>query len=417
MSRPRSIVTPIVALVVMAVFVATMGQFAVTFSGPPPFPRPVPLDAVAHALKTGEVPEPARPRLEIDADPGPPPRGEPDTRRDAMIAQIMGVPAEQVHGVYEITRGPMRDRVLGDFRVRWDSPAGVRYAHSRPGPLFTRWHWMTLLSVLAMLIVLGFAAWWIARAISRPIRRLAAAATAARPGSRTLIPLEGPREVRDLASAVVAMQDRILEQAEGRTAMLAAIAHDLGTPLTRIAYWVEQLPDAARERAQGDIEEMRRMLADVLRFGRDARMERPERLDLGSLIESLADDLAAGGTPVTVTPGPRLVIQGESTALRRMFTNLVENAVRYGRAAAIEWSAEGGMAEVRVRDEGPGFGPGAEALFAPFVRGEASRNRATGGTGLGLAIVRGIAEAHGGSVTLEDAPGGGGLVRVRLPLV
>ena len=162
--------------------------------------------------------------------------------------------------------------------------------------------------------------------------------------------------MRELAEAVEAMQERILQQAEGRTAMLAAIAHDLGTPLSRIAFWVEQLPEAARDRAAADIDEMRAMLGAVLRFTRDDRSRAPhERLDLGSLIESLGDDLAAAGAPIEVDLGPRVVVEGDPVALRRLFTNLVENAVRYGDRARLCWSVAAGWAEVLVEDEGPGI--------------------------------------------------------------
>jgi len=224
--------------------------------------------------------------------------------------------------------------------------------------------------------------------------------------------------VQELASAFEAMQERLLHQAENRSAMLGAIAHDLGTPLSRIAFWVEQLPDEARVRAEADIEEMRAMLKAALRFTRDERGGTPhERLDLGSLIESLVDDLAASSTPVETQGGPRAVVRGDPAALRRLFGNLIENAVRYGERAQLGWQLHEHGVDVLVEDAGPGFDLGrAEALFAPFVRGEASRNRETGGTGLGLAIVRSIAEAHGGTVALENREGGGGRVRVRLPV-
>ncbi|MDF7774701.1 ATP-binding protein, partial [Sphingomonas sp. AOB5] len=236
-------------------------------------------------------------------------------------------------------------------------------------------------------------------------------------GTRTPIPREGPREVRELAGALDAMQSRILEQAEGRTTMLAAIAHDMGTPITRLAFWVEQLPDAARDRANADIDEIRAMLATVLRFARDERADARDRIELGSLIESLVDDMTAAGTPVDMESGPRVVLRGDSQSLRRLFANLIENAVRYGKVANIAYSAaDPGWVEVSVSDRGPGFPANPESLFTPFVRGESSRNRATGGTGLGLAIVRSIAEAHGGTVSLENRTEGGGCVRVRLPV-
>jgi len=331
----------------------------------------------------------------------------------------MKVPVSEVHGLYAPIRGPrrefMREDIRGPFTIAWQSPAGLRVARSRPPPLFTSWHKITLASTLGVLILLAGAAWLVARAISRPIRNLAAAANAARLGTRTPIPQDGPLEVRELAQALEAMQSRILEAAEGRTRMLAAIVHDLGTPLSRIAFRIEQLPEAERDRAAADVDEMRGMLGEVLRFVRDSRSTGAnERIDLGSLIESLADDMRDGGMAVAVTAGPRIVVPGNSQALRRMFANLIENGVRYGKAAAVSWSAEPGWAVVSIADQGPGFPDNAEALFAPFVRGESSRNRATGGTGLGLSIVRSIVEAHGGSVVLENVSGGG-RARVRLP--
>lgn len=414
MNRGRSIVVPIVALVIAAVAIASLVQFAITFNGPPPFSPPVPIAQIAAGLKSGSAVRGPFGRFTVvqgaerlSWDPSP--------ERDAAVARALGVPADQVRGGYDRARGPVRNEIFGDFVIVWNAPDGPRTAHSGPQPWLTRWHWITLSATLAVLIVLGIGAWLIARAISHPIRRLATIARETRLGTRTPIPKEGPREVRELAVALDAMQNRILEQAEGRTTMLAAIAHDMGTPITRLAFWVEQLPEAARDRASADIDEIRAMLASVLRFARDERADARDRIELGSLIESLVDDMKAAGTPVDAEPGPRIVLRGDSASLRRLFANLIENAVRYGRVANIAYCAEPGWAEVTVLDRGPGFPAGAESLFTPFVRGESSRNRATGGTGLGLSIVRSIAEAHGGSVTLENAAGGGGLVRVRLP--
>jgi signal transduction histidine kinase len=435
MRQGRSIVSPIVLLVVAAVAVASLVQFAITFKGPPPFAPPTAIAEVAEALRTGQAPHGRHDGVRVSEGAHPAATGEPSPARDALIAQALGVPAEQIAGRYD---RPMPERprprdgpprpdaarpgpgmapppvIFGEFTIVWHGPQGARTVRSGPKPLLTSWHWITLSATLAVTILLGFGAWLIARAISHPIRNLARIARGMRLGSRAEIPREGPREVRELAGAIDAMQTRILEQAEGRTAMLAAIAHDMGTPIARLAFWVEQLPEAARDRADADIDEIRAMLASVLRFARDERADARERVDLGSLIESLADDMKAAGAPVTVEPGPRVVVPGDSQSLRRLLANLIENAVRYGKSAALEWSAEPGWAEVTVADEGPGFPDNAETLFTPFVRGEASRNRATGGTGLGLAIVRSIAEAHGGSVTLEKGERGG-LVRVRLP--
>jgi two-component system OmpR family sensor kinase len=434
LSRGQSIVAPIVLLVVAAVAVASLVQFAITFNGPPPFTPPTPISRIVDALKSDRTEQGRWTTVRIVPGNHPGEVGEPSPQRDAMIAKALGVPADQVSGRYvRPLTGPMRPRdgpdglrpgfdrgvemppvIFGEFTIVWNRPDGARTVRSGPKPLLTNWHWITLAATLAVTILLGLGAWLIARAISHPIRNLARIARGMRLGSRAEIPREGPREVRELAGAIDAMQARILEQAEGRTTMLAAIAHDMGTPITRLAFWIEQLPEAARNRANADIDEIRAMLASVLRFARDERADARERIELGSLIESLADDMKAAGTPVAVEPGPRVVIPGGSQSLRRLFANLIENAVRYGKSATLSWTATPGWAEVRVADEGPGFPDHAEALFTPFVRGEGSRNRATGGTGLGLAIVRSIAEAHGGSVALENGAEGG-LVRVTLP--
>nr|WP_294810964.1 HAMP domain-containing sensor histidine kinase [uncultured Sphingomonas sp.] len=419
MRRKHSIVFPIVLLVIAAALIATTVQFTSMFSGPPPWFRPTPIARVAEALRTGQVPDNSR-GIEItrtSEDRFGRSEEQPSPARDAAIAKLIPVPAARVQGLYEFPpRDPDGD-IRGSFTVGLRNGDGWILVSTAPPPTFTSWHIRRLAGMLFTLTILSVLAWYVAARISRPIRKLAEAATRARLGARPAIPRGGPREVRELAEAVEAMQDRILQQAEGRTTMLAAIAHDLGTPLSRIAFWVEQLPEAARDRAAADIDEMRAMLSAVLRFTRDDRNQAPHaRLDLGSLIESLGEDLAVAGVPVEVDLGPRVIVEGDPAALRRLFTNLVENAVRYGDRALLSWSSAGGWAEVLVEDEGPGFPAGrADALFGPFVRGEGSRNRATGGTGLGLAIVRSIAEAHGGEVRLENREAGGGRVRVRLP--
>ncbi|RYY25604.1 MAG: HAMP domain-containing protein [Sphingomonadales bacterium] len=410
-------------LVIASILAAALILFSVTFKGPPPRPAPLQLSTLAGALEHATPPRDNEQGLQIvTRTEAPRPRGPerlepPEHAIVRELARLLRTEPGEVM-VYTSEQQRSDDEIRGCFTVGWKVPGGWRIAETAPSPFLTRWHMVTLFAMLGVLIVLGAAAWWIARRISLPIRRLAEAAKRARPGVREAIPLGGPLEVRELAEAIGGMQARILQQAEGRTVMLGAIAHDLGTPLSRIAFWIEQLPDAARERASADIDEMRAMLSAALALARDESAQTPyTRLDLGSLIESLADDLAAAGTPVRTEAGPRVVIRGDSAALRRLFANLIENAVRYGERAVLGWREDGAWAEVTVDDTGPGFDPArAESLFAPFVRGETSRNRATGGTGLGLAIVRSIAEAHGGEVRLETRAEGGGRVRLRLPI-
>jgi signal transduction histidine kinase len=418
-ARRPSIALPIFLLVIVSVATAALVLFAITFNGPPPRPAPMRLETLAQAL-AHKAPLPfARPRMvqtETTAPPAPPPGTHVGTTAVTLLAQMLRsdprtvrvYTAEPQYGVFEL-RGP--------FIVAWHSGDRWRTIRTALPPRLTSWHKVTLMAMAALLALLGIPAWWIARAISRPIARLAAAADSARMGARATIPRGGPREVDALAEALDAMQSRLLHQAEGRTVMLAAIAHDMGTPLSRIAFRVEQLPEAERARAAADIDEVRAMLASVLRLARDERIDPVrERIELGSLLDSLVEDLASAGSPVTLAPGPRAVVRGDSAALRRLFGNLIDNGVRYGGAVRIGWTLDGPRAVVRIDDDGPGFDADPARLFEPFVRGDPSRNRATGGTGLGLAIVRSVAEAHGGEVTLETRDGGGGCVRVTLPV-
>lgn len=421
--RAQSIATVIFTLVVGAFLAATMVHLVLTFRGPPPWPAPVPLRMVTDAIQGRATHGPGRHvRVEVrDALPEP---GKGEHFTSALSARVAAMTGRHAGDVVayavEEPRGPggPGDFLRGDFTIGVRRGSGWVVVRNPAPQIFTAWHAALLTSMLVALLVLLVPAWWIARALSRPLVRLARAAREMRLGVPSALPTDGPREVRALAGALNTMQRRLAAQAQGRTTMLAAIAHDMGTPLTRLAFWVEQLPEDARERAAADITEMRALLQQVLRLGREESVALSRvRVDLGSLIETLGDDLAAAGQPVTIVGGPRVVVRGDKAALRRMFANLIDNAVRYGNAACVGWSVVGDHVDILIDDEGPGFGPGDRThLFEPFVRGDPSRNRDTGGTGLGLAVVRAVAEAHGGAVTLEESRDGHGRVRVRLML-
>jgi two-component system, OmpR family, sensor kinase len=416
-----SIVVPMMGFAIASAAAATLVQFAVTFRGPPPGINPIPIERVADALRTERSHSLSTGQQIIVSHSASIPAGRgdevPSPPRDRAIAALIPDSPDSVRGFYKWPTSDPDGDILGSFTVAHRTQNRWVVASVSFGPVLSEWRWRTLQAMALTLLVLSVLAWAAAKRASLPLQRLADAASRARLGAPEPISLGGPREVQALCRAIESMQARILQQAESRTAMLAAMAHDLGTPLSRLAFWIEQLPETARDRAAADIDEMRAMLGATLRFARDDRTRGdPMRLDLGSLIESLADDLSVAGMPVTVQPGPRAVVTGDAPALRRLFANLIENAIRYGQTAEIGWTTARGWADVTVDDQGPGFDPArADSLFAPFVRGETSRNRATGGTGLGLAIVRSITEAHDGEVTLENRDGGGGRVRVRLP--
>ncbi len=268
--------------------------------------------------------------------------------------------------------------------------------------------------LVAALLAVTLAALWAVRRATRPFAAFAAAAerlgvdVAAPPMAET-----GPREVRRAAHAFNEMQGRIRRFVEDRTQMLAAISHDLRTPITRLKLRAEFVEDEAeRARMLADLDEMERMIAATLAFARDdARHEERRPVDVAALVQGLAEDLGAAYA------GPdSLVAPARSMALKRAVANLLDNAVKYAAAARVRVEARGADVAVVVEDDGPGI-PEAdfERVFAPFVRLEASRNRDTGGTGLGLAVARAAARAHGGDIRLENRPEGGLRVTLSLP--
>jgi signal transduction histidine kinase len=267
--------------------------------------------------------------------------------------------------------------------------------------------WLWLPIAVVFLGGLGLLAFLVARWVTRPLDRFAAAAT--RIGERIdSPPLDeaGPAEIRKAASAFNHMQERIRRMVDDRTLMFAAVSHDLRTPLTRMRLRAELLDDEdQRARMLADLDQMEALITDALALARDdAAGVAPERIDLGQLL----GELAAEETRVTVSAEPGLVVAGRELALGRALANLIQNALAYGGAARVQARAEGGEIVVVIDDDGPGI-PEAELerVFTPFYRLERSRSRTTGGAGLGLAIARSVVRAHGGEVTLANRPEGG----------
>ncbi len=263
---------------------------------------------------------------------------------------------------------------------------------------------------LTILIFL-LAALFIARRLSRPLRQLTRAAERFGYGEEPvqLVP-EGPADIRATMEAFNRMQARLHRLVEDRTRMLAAIGHDLRTPITSLRLRAEFVADEeAREKLIATLDEMQAMTEAALSFARAEAVAEPGRVvDLSALLQSLCDDLADLGWAVAYEPSPRLPYPCRADALRRAVRNVVENAIRYGQHAQVALHREGGKVCITVRDAGPGIPEGEqEHLFAPFVRGETSRNTSTGGVGLGLTIARSILRGHGGEVTLRNLPGGG----------
>jgi signal transduction histidine kinase len=279
--------------------------------------------------------------------------------------------------------------------------------------------WPTLLSTVLIGLGVTGAVVLTVRRITRPMRALALAADRfGRGEAMPPLPEDGPEEVRRTVVAFNAMQARVGRFVADRTRMLAAISHDLRTPLTSLRLRAEFVDDdETRDRIVQTVDEMSRMTEATLAFAReDATAEEARATDLAALIRAVADDFADLGAAVSAEAPERLDHVVRPVALRRALRNLVENALRYGGGARVRLSAGPDEVVIAVDDDGPGIpADKLEEVFEPFVRLETSRSAETGGVGLGLSTARTIARAHGGDVTLANRPGGGLTASIRLP--
>lgn len=252
-----------------------------------------------------------------------------------------------------------------------------------------------------------------------PLRQLADAARALGDDvHRPPLPLQGATEIRQATTAFNAMQARIRQQIQQRTEMLAAITHDLQTPLTRLRLRLEKVGDAAlREKLIEDLAATQALVKEGLGLARSMDSAEPmQTVDLDSLLDSVCADAADAGEDVLLEGRSRMSVQARPTALRRCLTNLVDNAVKYGGYARVQVQPQGGQVRITVLDGGPGIPADQQAqVFEPFYRVENSRSRESGGTGLGLTIARNIIEQHGGSITLANRPEGGLALTLMLP--
>ncbi|MEQ1647013.1 MAG: ATP-binding protein [Hyphomicrobiaceae bacterium] len=244
------------------------------------------------------------------------------------------------------------------------------------------------------------------RWLTQPLEQLAAGARQLfQTSNNTDLPETGTREVRTLAAALNELQHRIGALMTARTQMLAAVSHDLRSPLTRLRLRCARVADAETRRSfESDLDEMEAMIDAVLDFLRtDKEAEPIQQVDLSAVLQTIVDNFADAGFDVEVVAPRNLVVHGRHLALKRALTNLVQNALRYGGCARIEATADRNGVRVVIRDDGPGIATDKlQAVFEPFYRLEGSRGRATGGHGLGLTVARSIARAHLGDVVLVN---------------
>ncbi len=252
----------------------------------------------------------------------------------------------------------------------------------------------------------------VVRTETRPMQHLAEAAEALGRGEH-LPPLdeEGPQEVRTAVKAFNLMGSRLGSFMQDRTRMLAAMSHDLRTPLTTLRLRAEMIDEPeTREKLIETIEEMHRITEASLSFAREEDYhEETRKTDLISLLSDLCEEACAMGNDVTLAADiPELTARVRPGAIRRALRNLIDNAVRYGKCARLSLHKDADNIYIITEDDGPGMDESSfEEVFAPFVRLESSRNADTGGAGLGLAIARTIARSHGGDITLHNGKTGG----------
>jgi signal transduction histidine kinase len=303
-------------------------------------------------------------------------------------------------------------------QVRLEDDTVVSFSERLPEELL-EWPYTLLLILLVLLVSVGLLAALAVRWLTRPLALLAKAAVElGRDIHRPPLPENGPVEVRRAARAFNTMQTRLVRYLQDRSRVLAAVSHDLKTPLTRLRLRAELLEDQRlREKFEADLNDMEAMVQVTLDYMRGTEVREPlAPVDIDALLESLQEDAHTTGGEVSVQGNARAPFQGRPLALKRCLTNLVDNAIHYGKRALIRVEDSSERLVIVIGDAGPGI-PAAELekVFEPFYRLEGSRSRHTGGTGLGLGIARNIARAHGGELTLRNGAQGGLEAVLELP--
>lgn len=338
---------------------------------------------------------------------------------DTQLVSVPGIPQEML----EMHREMLHDTLSTmEMRLSIALQSGqwlnVETRFHRP-PL--QWAWVSTLSFgITSAFILILALWFVLTRLIGPLRNLSNAAERLGRGEEVeeLHPT-GPSEVRDLTKAFNRMQARLTRFVTDRTRLLAALGHDLRSPLTAMRVRAEMVEDdETRERIVASVEEMQEMVDATLSFARGmATTEPSETVDLGRFVKNLCHELQETGSNLNLEMSEGLFARVRATSLRRALRNVIENAVRYGSIANISLLEQNGTARILIADDGPGIAMDAlEKVFDPFVRLETSRSRETGGTGLGLSIAKTIIQAHGGSITLENRSKGGLLAIIDLPL-
>jgi signal transduction histidine kinase len=374
----------------------------------------------------GATPATERPRLFADIARAFPqlnleslPPGSAPAATDPEDRHLQGLHRRLGAGYRIFPLGPSQDS--GRFGITLPDGAMISaniMADQRQRPF---WGGPWMLTLLFAVISLGLLGLWAARALTAPLSSFARAAESfSLNGSAAPLPERGPEEIRSVAKALNRMRERITALIDDRTRMLAAISHDLRTPITRMRLRCEFIEnDVHRSRMLGDLDQMRSMLESVLSFLRnDRRLEAMTLVDIATTLQLVSDQFADMGHKVGYDGPEHATATVRPDDLYRGITNLVENAVGFGAEVTIRLAMSGDSVTIEVEDDGPGISDARkDAMLEPFARGDEARTMDyAAGFGLGLSITRAIVLAHGGELSLRDRQPHGLIVRIRLPV-
>ena len=444
--KPASISRQILALTLGVLGVSMAISLALILAWPAPERGRTTVAEMAHALKT------AQSRVIGTSLAEAPPQGRRSPLIEVALAKALGAPVSDVRAVWAEAPGAAtgaaqsvmlidgRDVLVSttpngfvlsygpdaELSVNTNLPlftASVRQADGRwlvgnpHDPALRAWQVRIVSSFVLAALVLCFPAWLLARWIASPIVALEIAARRAGSNGSLALPTSGPREVRSMAQAMMEMRLRLIDHGRDRARMLAALAHDLRTPLTALRIRIDTLPEAARERLGEDLRRMERLIEHSLTFALTAARSpslTPVRVD------ALARDVAkqrrdAGGDAVVSSAAP-VSMQTDPVLLERALGNLVDNALRYGLRARIAVRRDDEEVILSVEDDGPGIPDEEQArMIQPFERLETSRSSETGGAGLGLSTTAELIALLNGRLELANITGGL-RAQIRLPL-
>jgi signal transduction histidine kinase len=357
----------------------------------------------------------AFPKLDIQQlPPGPiPEAADPD----GLDLRILHRRLDNTYRIFPLGREKNR------YKVGIALPDGTMVSAKLLRDQRPRSFWTVLweVNLLFAVVSVGLLSLWAARALTAPLSAFAKAAeNFSINGTAPSLPERGPEEIRSVAKALNRMRERITVLIDDRTKMLAAISHDLRTPITRMRLRSEFIEDEVqRHRMLSDLDQMRSMLDSVLSFLRnDRRLEAMTLADIATTLQLVADQFSDIGHKVSYEGPQHAMATVRPDDLMRSVTNLVENSVRYGAIATIRLAISQDTATIEVEDDGPGISDASkEVMFEPFVRGDDARNMdETAGFGLGLSIARSIVLAHGGKLSMHDRKPNGLIVRIELPV-